>query len=249
MNKIRIGVFDSGLGGISVLHQLKKDMPAADLVYFGDSAHNPYGTKTKEEIRQRCFAICDWFMDQGVSAIVVACNTATSAAIELLRKRYPIPVIGMEPALKPAASLPGVKKVAVWATELTLREKKFHDLMTRFEDEVSIARVPCPKLVENVERENFEIDGILKDYMAQSNHPDAVVLGCTHFVFFKDRIKELFPDVAVIDGNEGTSRHVRELVGCTAECGQSDGKIEWNNSDPEKLDLSRRLYARLEDGR
>lgn len=244
---VKIGVFDSGVGGISVLHQLHHDLPQAELIYFGDSAHNPYGTKTKEEIVARCRTICDWFTDKGVDAIVIACNTATSAAAKELRQIYPLPIIGMEPALKPAASIPGVKKVAVWATELTLKEKKFRDLMVRFEDEVQIVRVPCPKLVTSVENEHMEIDDILAGCMSRSEGADVVVLGCTHFVFFKKRLQQLYPQVRFLDGNEGTSHHVRELVVSPREETDSRGKISWNNSDPDKLDLSRRLYQRLED--
>lgn len=244
---VKIGVFDSGLGGISVLHQLHEDMPQAQLIYFGDSAHNPYGTKTKEEITERCVAICDWFVGQDVDAIVIACNTATSAAAPLLRQRYDLPIIGMEPALKPAAALPGVKKVAVWATELTLKEKKFHDLMVRFEDEVQIVRVACPLLVTHVEAEDLDIDDILQEYMAQSEGADAVVLGCTHFVFFKKRLQTLFPHVRFVDGNAGTSHHVLDLVGPGTDEAGARGKISWNNSDPDKIGLSRRLYEKLKE--
>ena len=132
-SKKAIGVFDSGLGGISVLRDLKKLMPNEDFIYFGDSAYAPYGIKTKDEITKRCVEIIDFFIEKGVKAVVIACNTATSASANYLRKKYKdLPIIGMEPALKVATQ--GVKNnnIVVMATPLTLKEKKFETLMHKF---------------------------------------------------------------------------------------------------------------------
>ena len=126
-----IGLFDSGLGGISVLHEVHKELPAEDLVYFGDSANNPYGTKDKDTIRDLSDAICAELVQAGCKAIVIACNTATSAAVPYLRAKYDIPIIGMEPALKVAVDQHTNRRIAVWATDLTLKEKKFQDLMDK----------------------------------------------------------------------------------------------------------------------
>ena len=159
-----IGVFDSGLGGISVVRQIVQDMPHERVLYFGDSANAPYGTKTPQEVRRLSFDIMERFMSQGVKAVVIACNTATSAAVNALRDHYDIPIIGMEPALKvacdrgdtaagdgtaPARHMP--QHVIVAATPLTLREHKFAALMDRFKANNMISPQPCPDLVEIVE--------------------------------------------------------------------------------------------------
>ncbi len=124
-----IGVFVSGMGGISVLSTLHEMMPNEDLIFFGDSKYNPYGTKTREEITERCMTICEKFIAYDVKAIVVACNTATSACVNLLREKYDIDIIGMEPALKVACEMGENQHVAVWATDFTLKDMKFAYLM------------------------------------------------------------------------------------------------------------------------
>ena len=189
-SKKAIGVFDSGLGGISVLRDLKELMPNEDFIYFGDSAYAPYGVKTKEQITERCVEIIDFFISKGVKAVVIACNTATSASANYLRKKYKnLPIIGMEPALKVATQ--GVKNnnIVVMATPLTLKEKKFETLMHKFRGNNKVVKMPCPKLVEIVENDllddkNIVIDQ-LKDYYKDVNmdNLDSVVLGCTHFIF------------------------------------------------------------------
>ena len=192
-SKKAIGVFDSGLGGISVLRDLKELMPNEDFIYFGDSAYAPYGVKTKEQITERCVEIIDFFISKGVKAVVIACNTATSASANYLRKKYKdLPIIGMEPALKVATQ--GVKNnnIVVMATPLTLKEKKFETLMHKFRGNNKVVKMPCPKLVEIVENDllddkNIVIDQ-LKDYYKDVNmdNLDSVVLGCTHFIFYRD---------------------------------------------------------------
>jgi glutamate racemase len=242
-----IGIFDSGLGGISVLAQARKQLPTEDILYFGDSLWNPYGTKTKEEVTRRCIEICDAFQKEGVKAIVVACNTATSACIPLLRQRYPFPVIGMEPALKVACDMPGVKKTAVWATELTLKEEKFAALAARFPEE-DIRCIPCPDLVQLVEQERFDdAPSALAGHLIESGDVQAVVLGCTHFVFFKDMLEKMRPDLIVVDGNEGTIRHLKDLLEQAGLRNETGGRLDWRNSDASKLELSKRLLDKLEE--
>ena len=188
-------------------------------------------------------------MDAGCKAIVIACNTATSAAVPYLRAKYDIPIIGMEPALKVAVDQHTNRRIAVWATDLTLKEKKFQDLMDKWGKDIPVTRVPCPRLVELVEQDRLDetstVDQVLQDCMTRSDHPDAVVLGCTHFVFYKDRLQQLFPNVTFIDGNRGTARHLKDVL--AGSLNDAGGKIEFRNSDPDKLDLSRKLYDRLED--
>ena len=148
-----IGVFDSGLGGISVAREIRRDMPNEHVLYFGDSANAPYGTKSPEQVRELSDAIVKRFVEQGVKAVVIACNTATSAAANELRDTYDIPIIGMEPALKVACDRGHGKRqrVIVAATPLTLRERKFAVLMDRFKADHTIFPEPCPGLVEIVE--------------------------------------------------------------------------------------------------
>ena len=248
-----IGVFDSGLGGISVVRQIVQDMPHERVLYFGDSANAPYGTKTPQEVRRLSFDIMERFMSQGVKAVVIACNTATSAAVNALRDHYDIPIIGMEPALKvacdrgdtaagdgpaPARHMP--QHVIVAATPLTLREHKFAALMDRFKANNMISPQPCPDLVEIVESgrlcDHDLVMRTLHRYFDGYDLPsiDSVVLGCTHFVFYRDYFRELLPSTtAIIDGNRGTVRHlgmVLESLGKLAP-EEMDGGVESANSD------------------
>ena len=144
-----IGVFDSGVGGISVLKEAVKLLPKEDFIYFGDSKNAPYGTKKVEEVIELSFTAVDFLLKHGVKAVVVACNTATSAAIESLRQKYiDIPIIGIEPALKPAVELNKRGKIIIMATPMTLLENKFQSLMKTYEKEIDIETLPCVGLVE-----------------------------------------------------------------------------------------------------
>ncbi|MCI1636204.1 glutamate racemase [Bifidobacterium sp.] len=237
-----IGMFDSGFGGLTVAAQLRHDMPHEHVLFYGDSAHAPYGLKTPDQIRERCFSIADHFVAQGVKALVVACNTATSACVEDMRQRYDIPVIGMEPALKVACDRGlGVRQhVIVAATPLTLHEHKFAALMDRFKQDHDITPLPCPNLVTTVESGR-----ILDEHEAQSavhsyfggfdwSSVNSVVLGCTHFVFFRKYFLQMCPqDVAIIDGNEGTIRHLHVVLEALGDLApeQAKGGIDIANSD------------------
>lgn len=255
MEKIEkaIGVFDSGLGGISVLKELRKHMPNEKYLYFGDSAFAPYGEKDKEVITKRCIYICDEFVKKGVKAIVIACNTATSACVQVLRERYTdIPIIGMEPALKPAVDGKKNRHVIVMATKFTLKEKKFEDLMLKYNTDNTIYKLPCPKLVEIVEHDNLLNDQLvettLKDYLHTYDLStiDSIVLGCTHFVFFKEKLQKIVGNhIQLIDGNEGTTRHVEELLEeknqLQLEKGHSEVTILNSSTDEKYLKLSKEL--------
>ncbi|WP_297316860.1 glutamate racemase [uncultured Bifidobacterium sp.] len=254
-----IGIFDSGLGGLSVTACIHDLLPFEDLHYFGDSANAPYGTKSPEAVAQRCMAIGDRFMDQGVKAMVIACNTATSVCVEEMRQRYPVPIIGMEPALKLACQRGDGRpqRVIVAATPLTLKEDRFSRLMDRFKATHAIFTQPCPDLVRIVESGHLDdhdlVDATLHRYLDRYDLDtmDSIVLGCTHFVFFRGRIARICPPgLALIDGNGGTARHLRNLL---AESGQlkddgAPGRILIANSDPSArmLEYSRHL---LESGR
>ena len=249
-----IGVFDSGLGGISVLHTVHALLPNENLVYLGDSKYNPYGTKTKEEITKRCIAICDEFIKMDVKAIIIACNTATSACVDVLRQKYDVDIIGMEPALKVACDRGEHQKIAVWATNLTLAEKKFANLMNRFKDAHHIVKVPCPKLVEMVEQDQLEdralVESVLMEYLkvCDYQHLDSIVLGCTHFPFYTNYLKKLCPNVHIIEGSVGTTLHTKDLLEQKDLLNKSNelGRIIWKNTLDSKIELSKRLFQKLE---
>ena len=213
-----VGVFDSGVGGISVLREMVRILPGEEFVFFGDSANAPYGTKTREEVQRLTMDAVSYlrgWRGQGVKAVVVACNTATGAAISLLRRTFTdMPVIGIEPALKPAVKIKKHPNVVVLATPATVAGEKFHHLMHMFDGEARIIPIGCPGLMECVEEGVFEgerVDALLKELLKPVRDicVDAVVLGCTHYPFLKGAIRKAFgPGTLIIDGSEGTARQL-----------------------------------------
>lgn len=205
-----IGIFDSGMGGLSVLAEAKIKFPNIDFIYYGDSSYAPYGTKTKEAVISRSITICDLLVKEGVSGIIVACNTATSAAIKDLRANYDVPIIGMEPALKPALCDYKGGDIIVMATPMTLQEEKFNDLLLSYKKNETIYKIPTPNLVDLVEDGIVKgeiVDNALSFYFKEFNlkKVESVVLGCTHFLFLKRSIQKYFGNqVHLIDGHEGT---------------------------------------------
>ncbi len=234
-----IGVFDSGLGGISVLRELAALMPHENYIFYGDSKHAPYGTKTLAQVRELACEDAAHLAAQGVKALVVACNTATSAAIPILRETYTqMPVIGIEPALKPAVFVKAYPRVLVMATPMTLREQKFRRLMERFRERARIIPLPCPGLVEFVERGELHgerLKAFLRELFEeyQTETIDCVVLGCTHYPFVKQTIqKVLGAQTLIFDGGAGTARETQRRL---KECGllnpsQERGEILLQNS-------------------
>jgi len=249
--RLPIGFFDSGVGGISVLKQAVRLMPHENFIYFGDSANAPYGTKTKERIIELSLANTEHLMQQGIKALTVACNTATSAAIGVLREKYPdMPVIGIEPALKPAALMGDRPRVIVMATPLTVREEKFNRLLARYEEKADITALPCPGLMEYVEAgqlEGGELRKYLEDLLGsclKAGPVDAIVLGCTHYPFVLKEIRRIAGDeVKIIDGAEGTSRELmrrlreKDLLTDSSK----KGSVVFEESRPEKIGLCRML--------
>lgn len=244
-----IGVFDSGVGGVSVLRDLVRLLPRERFIYYGDNKNAPYGTRSEEEIRALSLDVANWLLSRDVKAMLVACNTATSAAIQTLRERLSIPVVGMEPALKPAYELHADGKILVLATPATLRQAKFYRLYERY-GEHAVA-LPCPELVEFVESgrcEGDEIDAYLARRFAdvQGEKLAAAVLGCTHFSFLKKALGRALPGVPLLDGNEGSARRLEYLLrenGTLREDGE--GSVEFFTSGDEDvfLPLMRRLFA------
>ena len=247
-----IGVFDSGLGGISVLRELVRLMPGENYIYYGDSANAPYGTRPLEEIRELSMVVAEYLISRGVKALVVACNTATSACVRLLRGMYPdMPIVGLEPAVKPATLTHPGGLVAVLATEMTLKQPKFAALFDRYKDQANLVPVPASELVEFVERDELDspqleatIDMILKRSLHDQT-PDAIVLGCTHFPFVRKAIEKVAHQSDVFDGSEGAARYCKTLLAekDLLNPAEMDGDIEIMNSsgDVDKIMLSYEL--------
>ena len=209
-----VGVFDSGVGGVSVLGSLMNRMPGEDFLYYGDTANAPYGTKPEAEVLAHVRRIIDTLLARDVKAIVIACNTATSIAAETLRSELSLPIIGMEPALKPASELHRGGQILVMATPNTLRLAKFRRLMERYGRDA--VPVPCPGLMELVERRDWSLaESYLRELLVTYDPStlDAVVLGCTHYVFLRPILRRLLPShVYILDGNEGTARQTHRVL-------------------------------------
>ena len=247
-----IAVFDSGVGGISVLRQLRKAMPREKFLYFGDSANAPYGSRTTEEVRRLTLAAADKLMTEyPVKALVVACNTATAAAITALREKYPGEIIvGIEPALKLAADRHIGGHIGVMATEVTLREEKFDALMHRWGSDCTVSKIPAPGLVRLIEAGRGDSDETLA-YLRQLLAPyigrlDALVLGCTHYPFVKHNIQSILgPGTEVLHGGEGTARETRRRLAQQDLLREGPGDVTLTNSsgDPGMIALSRKLLG------
>ncbi len=249
-NKNRpIGFFDSGVGGLSVLKEALKVMPNEDYIYFGDSKNAPYGMKSAKEVRDLTFKAVEFLLNKGVKGIAIACNTATSAAVAELRTVYPdLPLVGIEPALKPAVELNNEGDILIMATAMTLKEEKFKRLMERYKERASIIAVPCPGLVEFIEEGKFqgeEIEGYLlnKINTYKNGKIAAIVLGCTHYPFIKETlVKIVGEDVDIIDGGLGTAKELKRRLNEKGllKNSNNDGSIEIVNSSNKKeiIDLS-----------
>jgi glutamate racemase len=235
---LSVGFFDSGIGGLTVLKQALKKMPEKDYIYYADTDNVPYGVKAKDEVRGFVSEAARFIVDQGVQALVIACNTATSVVIEDLRRKYFVPIIGMEPAVKPAVEKNGSthKRVLVLATKLTLMEEKFLNLVKRIDDERIIDSFPLPELVILAENKKFEEDAVgpyLKKALAEFDFSGygTVVLGCTHFVFFKEIFKKILPQhIEVIDGNEGTVNNLKRILEANGSNNKESGRITFYES-------------------
>lgn len=217
---MRIAFFDSGLGGLTVLSEAMKELPQEDFLFYADTLHVPYGTKAKEDVKSYIHHAMETIMKEEVKAIVVACNTATSMAISDLRKAYPIPVIGMEPAVKPAVEInrSSGKRILVLATPLTIKESKYRDLVRRVDSMHIVDSLPLPELVEHCEALNFD-QKVMKDYFTKQfesfdlNEYGTIVLGCTHYPFYKSILSDLLPaHIRMIDGSKGTVNRLIQVL-------------------------------------
>lgn len=213
-----IGILDSGLGGLSVLNEIRELLPSESLIYFGDNAWCPYGARHADEIQRRVFAVTDFLIDRDCKMIIIACNSATIAAVEALRATYPIPFVGMEPGVKPAAALTKTGTIGVLATEASLAGEKFHSLLTNHTNGIKVITRPCPnfvKLVEAGELSGKRARGIIEEETLPliEAGADVLVLGCTHYPFLRPLIEEVAgPDVQIIDTGAAVAQHAASLL-------------------------------------
>lgn len=247
-----IGFFDTGVGGLSVLRESIKLMPNENYIYFGDSKNAPYGSRPVEEVKELTFNAIDFLLQKGAKAIVLACNTATSVVAKDLRDKYKdIPIIGIEPALKPAVEMRSNGRVVIMATRVTLFEGKFSDLIKKYDDESEIVRLPCPGLVEFIEKgilTGEKLNKFLVDKFKEIGPEKigTIVLGCTHYPFVKNEIQKVVGDhVNIIDGSLGTSRELQRKLEeyNIVNPNKDEGYVKIFNSleSDEIIDLSHRL--------
>lgn len=242
-----IAVFDSGVGGVSVLRELRKQMPLERFYYFGDSANAPYGLRSTQEVKELTIAAAKHLLDEkDAKALVVACNTATAAAIDDLRRLWPDRIIiGIEPALKLARDRHPGGTIGIMATEVTLREKKLSALMERYGKECAFLPLHSPGIVELVESGRANSQEALALMEAELGHLrgrlDALVLGCTHYPFIKPAMRAILgSNVDILDGGEGTARETQRRLAQAGLLSEGPGGLEVENSsdDPAKIQLT-----------
>lgn len=236
-----VGVFDSGVGGISVLKHIRADLPQENLLYCADSLYTPYGNKSPEQIRQRSVALTQFLLDQGAKAIVVACNTATAAAVTTLREHFSVPVVGMEPAVKPAVAATKSGVIGVMATVGTLKSAQFAALLANYGKGVDVVTQACHGLVECVERGELDAPATrelvlryLEPLLAQG--ADTIVLGCTHYPFVRHLIEqEAGPGVVIIDTGAAVARQLQRRLAELDLLGVAGGQEAfWTSGDPDQ---------------
>jgi glutamate racemase len=258
-----IGIFDSGVGGLSVLRHIALAMPHEHLLYMADSLYAPYGNKTPEQIQQRAFALSEFLVQQGAKALVIACNTATAAAASALRAHYSLPIIAMEPAVKPAAAVSQTGVIGVLATSGTLQSAQFAALLEHYGKEVRVVTQACIGLVECIERGELQSEStrlLLKKYVQPllEAGADALVLGCTHYPFVRPLLLEVlkqYPSeqgqqarhISIIDTGDAVARHLQNRLQAAGLLNPSAdaGTLQcWSNSpDPHAPAVIRQLMG------
>ena len=231
-----IGIFDSGVGGLSILQQTHQLLAHENFIYVADSAYAPWGTKGDQFIEQRSRVITEHLLEQGAKLIVIACNTATASIIEKFRRQYGIPFVGVEPGIKPAISLSKNGKIGIMATQSTLSSQRYKDLLQRFSEPVTLHHIACPGLADQVEHcqlNSPETIHLLESFI----HPllahkiDTIVLGCTHYSFLSPIIKNIIGEsITLVD----TSYAVAEQI---------DRVLQQNNIKNNKTDGSSRYFT------
>jgi len=237
MAKRKIGMLDSGIGGMSVLAYARAYLGENDYLYYADTDHVPYGTKTREEILSYVDTAVRFLLPKGVDAIVIACNTATSIAVDEMRKRYDLPIVGIEPAVKPAAEHSKSGKILVTATAVTIRGERLHSLIAHTGSHPDL--VALPKLVTFAESGIFDLSTVsayLRESVSSPEEYDEIVLGCTHFSFFRDAYEAVFPNAEIIDGNYGTVHQLSTLLGEKMTLSSPSGSVAFYQSGREVTD-------------
>ena len=246
-----IGIFDSGIGGLSVAQAIRQLMPAEHLIYVADTAHAPYGDKTDDFIFQRMDIITRYLLQSGVKAVVVACNTATTAAISKLRSAYPLPIIGVEPGVKPAVLVSTTKVVGVLATPRTLMTPAFASLTQRYADSATVLLQPCPAFVPLIESLQFDsqrmreaIQSYIQPLLTQG--ADTLVLGCTHYNFIADVIAEVAgPDVSIIRTENAVAKQLLRRLELAGAVNTAPNITETTLCTSGDIALFRRQLVRL----
>lgn len=255
---MQIGFFDSGIGGLTVLAEALQRLPDKDFLYMADTLHVPYGTKSKDDVKAYIFETVETMMHEGMDALVVACNTATSIAITELRERYSLPIVGMEPAVKPAVEMNRAtgKRVLVFATPLTLQMPKYYALISRVDDRGIVDSLPLPELVHYCEALQFDKQ-TMHEYFREKlsgynlNDYGIIVLGCTHYPFYKDILRELLPaHIAIVDGNVGTVKRLSALLnryGIGEGGGSGNVRFMCTGNEPAYIDKMQTALALLRE--
>lgn len=213
-----IGIFDSGIGGLTVLKELVAELPEEDFIYFADSKNAPYGPRPVEEVTDLSRRIINFLLSKGCKIIIIACNTATAAAVYQMRKEFKVPIVGLEPAVKPACLKTKTRHVGVLATEGTFRGAHFKNTSDKYKKYVSLHMEIAKELVELAEKGVFSgqyVDEVIAKYVAplKANNVDHIVLGCTHYPFFRDTIKRFAgEEIKIIDSSEAIARRTKDIL-------------------------------------
>lgn len=212
---MKIGLFDSGVGGLAILKEVKKLMPQVDYYYVADQAHVPYANKSSSYIKKRSLAISNWLIKKGVDLIIVACNTATVSAISQLRSTYPIHFVGVEPAIKPAALETQSGTIIILATDQTLHSKRLKKLIKQFGHNKHIVLYSKPQWLQLAEKgkvKGKQIKRVIKQDLKKIKNPHSLVLACTHYLFFIPVIKSIFPKVKIYNPAPAIAKQTKRLI-------------------------------------
>ncbi len=254
---MNIGIFDSGIGGMTLLHQAMVTLPKENFIFYADTDHVPYGTKTKQQVISYVDEVMQFMISHDCKAVVIACNTATAVAAEIMRKKYDLPIIGIEPAVKPALEQSKGKRVMVVATPLTIREEKLKNLVEKVDDAHRVDLLALPELVTFAENGVFDgevVDAYLRKSLSLFCLEDygELVLGCTHFNYFKDQFRRILPSgVQMIDGSIGTVNQLQRILAGCELLEENKGEVRYFASGRELTDLQdlermQRLHEHLE---
>jgi glutamate racemase len=252
MSQHPIGIFDSGVGGLTVAREVCRALPSEAVLYVADTEHCPYGDKPLEEVRERALAIGRWLQAEGAKAVVVACNTASGAALEQLREELAIPVVGLEPAVKTGAAVTRNGKVGVMATSGTLRSERFARLLKNHAQGIEVRAQPCPGLADLIEDGHLDdpaLHAMLERFAAPlvAAGVDTVVLGCTHYPFVREPIaRALGPSVQLVDSAPAIARRVRQVLaerGALASNGGGRFRLLTTAAPEEVQDVVHRLWS------